>query len=175
MNSNFFRVTVGLGVICFVISLVLFIQHAAFEEGLLVSKISTGQVIEPVEYSVHGPRTYEFFAERYKFLTLFLFLYLIWKLFEKKEKILYQIINLTILVLVVNQLWKVLYWKLNRSRSTYWNEPYDIVLRESLPLDFICGGIILFLFVSQVSILTANILRKRKYDKDERPKSCEMV
>ena len=146
------------GLIAFIICLGLYFEHYGFDKGLLIGEDRYQNLLSGMNFSFGiGPRTYEFFANKYKCIAWFLMIFLIGKLLETgvsykflKTKIISQIICFFSVALSLYQLRELLYGKFYRSQNGTWNEPFDTILRNSVPFDWLCLFIVLVLLIIQI-------------------------
>lgn len=155
------KISLSLGLIAFIVCLGLYFEYYGFDQGFLVAEKSyENLLVDRIELSGDGPRTYEFFGDMYRYIASFLLIFLISKFLEAKNlseivfgrKLLFQIMCLFSLSLALYQFWQLFYWKKDRSQSSFWTEPYDKILRDTVLFDWFCLVIILVLLIIQIII-----------------------
>lgn len=150
-------VSLCLSFIAFSICLGLYFAHYGFDMGYEIAEKLYSIPVEGVTFSSHGPRTYEGLADMYKYITWILAMSLTSKFLETKlDKILeieifFQIICFSLLSLILNQLWWLFAEKDLRSQTMFWDKPYDSLLCNSVPFDWICLFIVLTLMIIQIT------------------------
>lgn len=138
-------VSLGLGIVVVTTCFALYFEHYGFDQGLLVAEQSYENALNQVGVSLHGPRTYEFFANKYKYVGLLLTLFLICKIWEWRSIDAISVLGYAIqaiciasLVLIVVQIQEIFVQKNIRDEDLFLGQAYDSLLRNSLPYDWLC-------------------------------------
>lgn len=146
--------SLGLGLVIVVTCFALYLEHYGFDQGLIAAEQTYGNTINRVEASLHGPRTYEFFANKYKYIALLLLVFLTGKIWEGRSSrgvsalgFVVQAIGAAALGLVLIQLQQIFMQKNIRAQEFFLGEPYDKLLQSSITYDwlFLIGTAILLL------------------------------
>jgi hypothetical protein len=134
--------SVSLGVIAFLICFGLHFAHYGFDKGMDVfseerySYKSLGIVLS-------GPLIYEWLTFQYKVISGVLAFFLIGKFLDTKSiikslklNLFSQIVCFSSLSFALYLFWEIFREKLARAEKPFWNEPYDSLMRDSVPFDW---------------------------------------
>ena len=176
-NSNLLRflgnLSIILGLIVFIICFELAAEHYGFGRGYLVSKeYFYKQPENPLVKIVLGQDRYEFLSETYSLIKWSMLFFLIGRLLDKRIyrgsgiKWVSQIICFPSLAFALYQLLQIFYAKSRFLKEWLSSEPYDILIRNSIPWDWICLLILLGLLLSQLIELNVSYFTKKKTFQD---------
>ncbi len=162
------KISLGLALIAFIICLSLSFESYGFDAGYELAQKKYENPIGKINFSDHGPRTYEYLAEKYGLITWFLVIFLIGKSLELKSiyknvgaKILSQTLCFSSLGLILYQIRRLILDK-SLVDTAFWNEPYHILFHKSVSFDWIILSIALTLSVIQIIIVSKSFYEKYK-------------
>lgn len=162
------KISLGLGLVAFIICLSLSFESYGFDTGYELAKEKYENPAGKINFGINGPRTYEYLAEKYGLISWFLVIFLIGKSVEFKSnykyveaKILSQILCFLSLGLTLFQIRRLLLAK-SFFETALWDEPHNILLRKSVSFDWIILFIALILLAIQIIIASKPLYEKYK-------------
>lgn len=157
------RISTGLAVGALIVSTALFLLSIGFDWGLQAADDERikQQIVQEHRFSGYGRGSYEYLAGRYSIISfsILLFLgscYVVNGLRNDRQTAIQglKVIGLVLLLVPIYQYWWILSEKHLRSQTTYWNEPIDSLMRNSLPYEILCT----FILMSLLMILSVSLV-----------------
>ena len=150
-------------VMLFLICFSLYFEHHGFNMGLLAAQSIISSSQDPLQVSLQGPSTYEYFANRYLISTALVVLVLICNtadIFLIRSSARFRVLsNLSGIVassLVFFQFRQIFFQKNLRSEELFLSEPFDILLRNSAFYDWVCLISLSLIGIMQVYLLISS-------------------
>lgn len=162
------KISVSLGLIAFIICFALYFEFYGFDTGYKLAEESYAVSMSDIKISSHGARIYEAFGNMYKYCAVFFAMFLIGKFLEIKSdrilemKIIFQVVCFSFLGLILYQLRQMFFEKGLRSQTTFWEQPFDSLIYNSVPYDWLCFFITLILLIIQIIIPFLYFYKNRK-------------
>lgn len=153
------RISIGLALGALVISFGLYFMSLGFDGGLRAAEMenSESQIEGDIKFSGGGTRTYQYLANRYQIITCSLILFMVGLFFVNwrrnsllVSRRLFSVLGTIPLLLALYQFWWIFAEKNLRSQETYWNEPRDSLMRDSMPYEYVCFFFIVILILIQI-------------------------
>lgn len=158
----------GLRIILAILSLTicigLFGLHKGFQMGS--SYKDQGHIEQNIVFAAHGEETYNFFAIRYAYSSIFLIgffalaIFLKFTSFKRSTNFLMTIPLLCSAYII----WDIISMKSERSHTLFWTENFDMVLRESFKFDYCLIVLLVLTFLLQFIFAVTSHKTTTQYD-----------
>ena len=147
----------------------LYFSHFGFDRGLMVND-HIEAILKAGQFAADGPRTYEFFANKYKFMTVMLFLVLVGLFMTNRlvanRKPCFGLLSLFLclvgLGISLYQVLRIVMDKALRASEEFWNLTYESLLRDTVLFDWFCVATLMVLIAMQVPIFVQLLVTKPK-------------
>ena len=162
--------SLGVGFFVFSICFALYLKSDSTDQ-MHLREIEVRAENSDISFSQHGPRVYEFFADKDRGLASCLLIFLIGNWGEGlkwsglfRRKLISQTIAFISLGITAYGLLGVLFWKYKLSETNSWATPLYSLLRSSVSFDWVCLVLIFGLFVIQLFEYFQNSSIKNKLE-----------